>query len=140
MFVILVCLAGVTASELIFRSSTCRDLIGRVFGRGRLIALVRGIGVYDSDLHRELEADRYASGLPNDRRSTTEETKSASNRLVIDVALRPFSHEESVAASSVSRERDLLRSQFGNERIFVDRMRNAWLFRENHCGRNSSII
>ncbi|MEP6685178.1 MAG: peptidylprolyl isomerase [Verrucomicrobiota bacterium] len=92
------CLAGLAASELIYRSIACRDLIGQAFGRGHLKALVQGSGVYEID-------------------------ETASDRAAIDAALRIFSRKEHVPPSQVARECDLMRSQFGNEREFAKRMR-----------------
>jgi hypothetical protein len=107
-----VCLAGLAASELIYRSAVCRDLVGRTFGRGHLVALVQGRGVYEIDLHREMVADDSPDGA-----------RDASHRLAIDAALRALSGKEHVTASKVARECDLVRSQFGNERTFIERMR-----------------
>jgi peptidyl-prolyl cis-trans isomerase C len=109
-FALFVCLAGFAASELIYRSAVCRDLIGRTFGRGHLIALAEGNGVYEIDLRRE----RAAGDSPDD---------AASRRLVIDAALGALSRKEHVTASKVARECDLVRWQFGTERAFVGKMR-----------------
>ncbi len=130
-FALLACLAGLVASELIFRSSVCRDLIGRTFGRGHLVALVDGNGVYEIDLRREMMADCYASGLSQDQPLAREEIRNASDRLAVNAAIRASSRNESVAASSVSKECDLLRSQFENERAFTERMRTCGFSRES---------
>lgn len=107
-----VCLAGFAASELIYRSAVCRDLFGRTFGRGHLVALVQGRGVYEIDLRREMAADDSPDGANN-----------ASHRLAIDAGLRALSRKEQVSESRVARECDLVRWQFGNERTFIERMR-----------------
>ena len=107
-----VCLAGFAASELIYRSAVCRDLFGRTFGRGHLVALVQGRGVYEIDLRREMAADDSTDGV-----------KKASHRLAIDAALHALSRKEHVTPSKVARECDLVRWQFGNERTFIERMR-----------------
>ena len=117
-FALFACLAGLAASELIYRSVVCRDLIGRTFGRGHLIALAQGNGVYEIDLRRETAAD----DSPDD---------AASHRLAIDAALRALSRKEHVTASKVARECDLVRWQFGNERAFVERMRANGFSRES---------
>ena len=125
-FALFVCLAGFAASELIYRSAVCRDLIGRTFGRGHLIALAEGNGVYEIDLRRE----RAAGDSPDD---------AASRRLVIDAALGALSRKEHVTVSKVARECDLVRWQFGTERAFVEKMRatgfskeSLWTFAANN--------
>jgi parvulin-like peptidyl-prolyl isomerase len=107
--VLFVGLAGFGTSEVVYRSAACRDLIGRTFGRGHLIALAQGNAVYEIDLGREKAADDSSA-------------EAASHRLVIDAALRALSRKEQVAPSKVARETDLVRSQFGNERAFLGRM------------------
>jgi hypothetical protein len=42
--------AGVFCSELLCRSVSFRDAAGRLFGRGRLIAMTDGEGIYEKDL------------------------------------------------------------------------------------------
>ena len=46
-------LAGVIASELLCRSAAFRDLAGRLFGRGHLVAITNGKGIYETDLGGE---------------------------------------------------------------------------------------
>ena len=111
-FVLLVCLAGLGASEWIYRSVVSRDLIGRIFGRGHLVALANGSGVYEIDLRREKLAD-----------DSPAEIKNATNRLAIEAALRGLSGKERVAAHKVAKECDLVRWQFESEKAFLERMR-----------------
>ena len=107
-FVLLVCLAGLGASEWIYRSVVCRDLIGRIFGRGHLVALAHGNGVYEIDLRREKTADDSPAEIEN-----------ATHRLAIEAALRGLSGKEHVAAHKVAKECDLVRWQFENEKAFL---------------------
>ena len=51
------CLAGLVTSELLWRSSACREQIARLCGRGELLALVGGAGIYEQDLVAEPERD-----------------------------------------------------------------------------------
>ena len=109
---LLVCLAGLAASEWIYRSVVCRDLIGRIFGRGHLVALAHGNGVYEIDLRRE----KTAGDSPTEIENTT-------HRLAIEAALRGLSGKERVAAHKVAKECDLVRWQFESEKAFLERMR-----------------
>ena len=111
-FALLVCLAGLGASEWIYRSVVSRDLIGRIFGRGHLVALAHGNGVYEIDLRREKTAD-----------DSPAEIKNATNRLAIEAALRGLSGKERVAAHKVAKECDLVRWQFENDKAFSKTMR-----------------
>ena len=54
--------AGIGSGEIIYRSKICRDAIGRCFGRGHLLALVNGHGIYEIDVRAEMAADRYLAG------------------------------------------------------------------------------
>ena len=44
-------LAGVICSELLCRWAVFRDAAGRLFGRGRLMAIASGTGLYEKDLN-----------------------------------------------------------------------------------------
>ena len=56
------CLAGVVSAFLICGSIAGRDAIGILLGRGHLLALACGTGIYEVDLERALSESRYANG------------------------------------------------------------------------------
>lgn len=95
---------GLLCSECFCRSTAFRDAAGRIFGRGRLIALAEGKGVYERDLE-------------------TEEILSASD-LVARENLRRLAQNEPADSARLERELSLLRAQFGDEQAFLEQARS----------------
>jgi PPIC-type PPIASE domain len=91
--------SGVFFSELLCRSTLFRDLVGRSFGRGRLIAIVDRTGVYQKDF----EGEEF----------------SAASNLVIMKNLHRAARREHPEAAKVDRELSLLRAQYGDETAFL---------------------
>ncbi|MDP9005180.1 MAG: peptidyl-prolyl cis-trans isomerase [Verrucomicrobiota bacterium] len=98
-------LAGVICSELLCRWSVFRDGAGRVFHRGRLMAIVGASGLYEKDLEGE-------------EIFTTPEVIAAEN-------LRRRARGEQVAAERVEREMALLRAPFGDVKLFDRVLRSS---------------
>ena len=91
--------AGWGASEVLYRATWSRDLIGTVLGRGKLLAVVRGKAIHERDLFR---GDAIAETM------------------VMANALRQSAGQtETIAAEEVAREFDLLRFQFGDDERFA---------------------
>jgi foldase protein PrsA len=88
---------AVAASELLYRSFAFRDLAGRLVGRGHLVALAHGKGIYETDIG--------------------EDEPSAADLVVLE-NLRRVAANEVVAPSAVDREVALLDAQFGSEKTF----------------------
>ena len=71
------CLAGVLCGELAYRTTSCRNAFGLVCGRGRLLALVHGAGIYEAGVERAMQeavnrgvvSDSEQTGEKIDRRS-----------------------------------------------------------------------
>jgi parvulin-like peptidyl-prolyl isomerase len=96
----LACLAGIAGSELLYRSPSFRDLAGRLAGRGHLLALVHGRGIYENDLEREGEA--------------------AASDLTMAENLSRAASKEAVDPARIERDLGLLLVQFGGEGAFVE--------------------
>jgi len=70
-------LAGVLCGEFTYRSSLCGNTFGLVVGRGRLLALVHGAGIYEAGVERAMQeavnrgvvSDSEQTGEKIDRRS-----------------------------------------------------------------------
>ena len=88
---------GLAASELLCRSFAFRDLAGRLAGRGHLVALAHGKGIYETDIGEDEPSAADLVVLENLRRAATNDV---------------------VAPSAVDREVALLEAQFGNEKTF----------------------
>ncbi|MEY2579559.1 MAG: peptidyl-prolyl cis-trans isomerase [Verrucomicrobiota bacterium] len=88
---------GLAASELLFRMFAFRDLAGRLAGRGHLVAITQGKGIYETDLG---------------------ENEPSAAELVVLENLRRAAANEVVTPSAVDREVALLEAQFGNDKKF----------------------
>lgn len=93
---------GLAASELLTRSFAFRDLAGRLAGRGRLVAMAHGKGIYETDL-----GDNEPSAA----------------ELVVLENLKRASANETVAPAAVDRDVALLEAQFGNDKSFRKALR-----------------
>jgi parvulin-like peptidyl-prolyl isomerase len=93
------CVAGVIGSEMLCRWDVFRDAAGRRFGRGRLIAITGGAGVYE----RDLDGDAVLTA----------------SALVAVENLRRVARNEQTDATKIEHELSLLRAQFGAEKAFT---------------------
>jgi len=93
---------GWAASKLLCRSFAFRDFAGRLVGRGHLVSIVQGKGIYETDLG---------------------ENEPSAAELVVLENLRRAAASEVVTPSAVDREVALLAAQFGNEEIFRKALR-----------------
>jgi len=100
--VVVAIVLGLTASELLYRSFAFRDLAGRLFGRGHLVSIVQGKGIYGTDLG---------------------ENEPSAAELVVLENLGRAAANEVVARPAVDSEVALLEAQFGNEKAFQKALR-----------------
>ena len=91
--------SGVFCSELLCRSAAFRDAAGRLSGRGHLVALASGKGIYEKDLADE---DVTASDL------------------VVMENLRRAARNELSDVAKVDRDLALLRAQFDDDQAFLN--------------------
>src|SRR5687767_5465497 len=96
-------LAGLVASELLVRSAAFRDLAGRLSGRGHLVAIAKGKGIYETDLGGE-------AGF-------------SARDLIMAENLRRAAAAEVIDPTQVECELGLLQAQFANDRAFEERLR-----------------
>lgn len=99
--------SGVFCSELLCRSTFFRDAAGRLCGRGHLVAIASGNGIYEKDL--------------------ADEDPSTASELVVMENLRRAAQKEDVEVSKVDRELALLRAQFGNDQAFLSGLQSNGL-------------
>jgi len=97
LFVVVALLLGLIASELLCRSFAFRDLAGRIAGRGHLVAIAQGKGIYETDLGED---------EPN------------AEKLVVMENLRRATTNELAAPAAVDREVALLEAQFSDDKTF----------------------
>lgn len=106
LILIAVCL-GAGAGELLCRWPTFRDLAGRVASRGRLIRIVNGNGIYETDLGGEQNLSESDAMLAENLRRAAAARKVDPSRVE-----EPFS---------------LLRAQFADQKKFGAALRSAGL-------------
>ena len=97
------CFLGIGCSELLCRSASFRDVLGRVAGRGRLIAIANGRGFYENDL--EIHGATAASDL------------------VVAENLDRISSKEKIDPSRLDHELSLYGAEFGDESAFARALR-----------------
>jgi len=93
------CCLGVVCSELLCRSAPFRDVLGRVAGRGHLVAIANGRGFYENDL--EIHEATAASDL------------------VIAENLDRISSEEKIDPARLEQELSFYRAEFRDEAAFT---------------------
>lgn len=96
-------LAGLATSELLYRSVAFRDLAGRFSGRGHLVGIVNGKGIYETDLGGDAEL--------------------TARDLVVAENLRRAAATEVIDPARVDRELALLQAQFANDQMFAETLR-----------------
>jgi len=96
-------LAGLVASELLLRSAAFRDWAGRLAGRGHLVALVQGKGIYEADLSG-------SAGF-------------GARDLIVAENIRRAVAAEVIDPAQVERELGLLRAQFAGDQGFEEALR-----------------
>ena len=107
--VLLAALAGLGAAELLSTMPAFRSAAGKLFGRGELVSVTDGVGVYETDLIGA------AGGDPRSIASTANLMRLASG--------------EHVAEEDIEREMTLLRFQFPNEKAFAETLDASGLSR-----------
>jgi parvulin-like peptidyl-prolyl isomerase len=109
-------------------SITCRDAIGVLFGRGHLLALAQGQGIYEADVRRELEEMRNAAGGKTER-STNDirERNAIISRLVADEIIHSFAARERISAAVLGHEIGVCESQFGDKKAWRTALRASGL-------------
>jgi parvulin-like peptidyl-prolyl isomerase len=109
--------AGIFGGQLALRSVFVREKVGRLCGRGHLLALVHGRGIYQSDVDRTVHESDYANDI--ERKGATDiEQRFALNKLIADSAARSHAVSEKIPAVNLKRNLDLLRLQFSTEKTW----------------------
>ena len=84
-----ICLAGIGSGQLILRSPHFRDAIGILCGRGHLVAVARGEGIYEADLQRALAEFRYVTGVGEEDRQEEDITEIVTRAATLQGDERP---------------------------------------------------
>ena len=127
-FVFLAIVLGVAAGEAIVRSRFCRDLIGRCHGRGHLLTVVHGGGIYESQVNREIAATRYLSG----KHQESVAKEAITQRLVASENLRQTSVRDLLSAADLQSAFESMRHELGDD--------NSWQQRLSRAGETQSNL
>lgn len=112
-------IAGIGLGLLVCRSIACRDAIGRLCGKGRLVAVAQSRGIYETDVDRAIAELRHNSGQDDsDADSPAESRGLVVQKLVATAMVLDLAAGTRIPRSEIKREFRLLQSQFD---------RNRWL-------------
>ncbi len=132
LFVIVAIALGVGTGEYLSTSFLFRRSLGHFVRRGDLQALVGRRGLYDTDVERARQAGFFANGgdAQDVDASTAERQKAAAlARLMGQEKLRTLARAQTVESPTITREMDLLRAQFRDEKTWGNTLTNAGLSR-----------
>ena len=107
--------AGFGCGQVAIRAVPLHEKLGAFFGRGYLLALVPGCGIYQADLDRKIAELHYLAAKEDE---TNGEREGALNDLVANVAAISRASNERASRAKVKRELGLLRSQFLDEKTW----------------------
>jgi hypothetical protein len=121
------CIVGICFGQFITRSVIVRDKLGTICGRGHLIALVHGRGIFEADIDRTVNDANYLAGSePNQR--TSVERQSAVTDLIVNVTLQSRAGREKIPRADLKRELNLLRAQFRDDKTWRQALRQSGFF------------
>ena len=141
------CIAGVACGQLVLHLPHFRDAIGIFCGRGHLLAIAQGEGIYEADLQRAFSELRYANGIDEEDRQDvnsvgkgiTVTALQGDERLVLtglisNSVARSLGAREKVARARIDTELSGLRRQFPNEKTWRTALKasglsSGWLHR-----------
>jgi hypothetical protein len=102
---------GALCGQLAVRSVFLRDGLGALCGRGHLLAVVHGRGIYQLDVDRALRESDYANEI--ERNGAAEiERRAALNKLIANTEAGRQASSEKIPNPQLKREIDLLSFQF----------------------------
>ena len=111
-------LLGAVSATMTAHSVSLRDKLGAICGRGHLVALVGGIGIYQADVDRARAESRYLGGNEGAAEPTAVERQAALSALIANAAACSYGSFESISRSAVRHGVNLLRAQFADEKTW----------------------
>jgi hypothetical protein len=116
--------------EFLLRSVAFRQWVGRITGRGELLALVKQVGLYDRDVERAWLGELYLRGGSAEEAKDAvvqSEKKAAIERLVRGLRLEATAAGEGVAAAELEHARELIYWEFRGEKGHPDSLgKSPW--------------
>jgi hypothetical protein len=129
-------LLGVAAAEYLRGNLSFRRWLGQIVRRGDLVALVEERGIYDNDVDRAWQAELFTNGTDPEgieRTIAQEQKRAALRRLIEQARVTAAATAQALPSASLTREMDLLRNQFRDQKTWEAVLRNAttspWILR-----------
>ncbi|MBA3542876.1 MAG: peptidylprolyl isomerase [Chthoniobacterales bacterium] len=124
---------GLGTAEYLARNFSLRQWLGQIVRRGELQTLVGHRGIYNNDVERVAQAERYAVGA--DTPASAEQKGAVLQRLVERETLNVAAADQAVESAIISREMNLLRFQFPDEKTWKAVLHDAatapWMLRHS---------
>ena len=121
------CIVGMICGIGASRSIMVREKLGEICGHGHPLALVRGIAIYEDDVDRTLREFDYLNDIERTGAADIER-RPALNRLIVNAAVRALAARERIPVATVTREYNLIRSQFRDTQTWTAALRGSGLF------------
>jgi parvulin-like peptidyl-prolyl isomerase len=118
---------GICCAQFVTRSVIVRDKLGIICGRGHLVAMVHGHGIYQAHVDRTVNELHYPAGTEHNE-GTSVERQSALADLIANAALQARADREKIPRADVKREFNLLRSQFRDDKTWRQALRQSGFF------------
>ena len=110
---------GFFCAELLCRLAAARDALGQLCGKGHLVALADGAGIYEADVDRAAAEVRYRGQALSNESEAGRLRESVFSQLANEAIVEEFATKERIAASIIERELGLLQSQFRDRHTFL---------------------
>jgi parvulin-like peptidyl-prolyl isomerase len=118
------CVAGIVCAWLVAKLAIVHDKLGTTCGRGHLLALVHGRGIYQADVDRSVNESHYLGGAEHNQTTNTER-QSALTDLIASAAVLARVDREAVPRAGVKRELNLLRLQFRDDKTWTQALHQS---------------
>ena len=108
---------GILCAHFAARLIFLRDKLGTISGRGHVLVLVHGRGIYQSDVDRAVRESDFANDIER-KGSADVEQRFALHKLIANSAVQSRASSEKISGADLRHNIDLLHSQFPSEKIF----------------------
>lgn len=116
-WIAIACIAGFGCAQTLLSSALVRDRLGKLLGRGHLLAMVDGNGIYQVDLDRRLAESDYVAGV-EESEPTNAQHEDALTGLITNTAASAHASHEKILRSELRNQLNLLRFQFLDDKTW----------------------
>lgn len=112
------CLAGILLGLFGCGSVAFRDRLGIAFGRGHILAMAQGQGIYQKDVESEIARTLYVGDDEEEVKRAAEVKRFALSKLVAATTARELAKNVETASARIDHAADLVRDQFRDARTW----------------------